>query len=158
MWNGVLLFQQPLHNHHARLLQLCKVANTLHKLPQPCDNLTMLQQGFYNLVISVWIKMRASHCTPSLSHTPQLEQSITVLFLPLLAMHCWPLLQIQNFFSSDCSGWSVTAELRLIEVNITFICNFKLCWTNTSIMISNPLTIITGLKNYLNTLWKHDQF
>ena len=42
--NGVLLFQQPLHNHHARLLQLCKVANTLHKLPQPCVNLiTTLQ-------------------------------------------------------------------------------------------------------------------
>ena len=51
---GVLLFQQPLHNHHARLLQLCKVANTLHKLPQLCDNLTKLQQGCYNLVIFVW--------------------------------------------------------------------------------------------------------
>ena len=45
LWNGVLLFQLPLHNHHARLLQLCKVVNTLHKLPQPCDNLTKLQQG-----------------------------------------------------------------------------------------------------------------
>ena len=55
LWNGALLFQQPLHKHHARLLQLCKVANTLHKLPWPCHNLTMLQQGYYNLVISIWI-------------------------------------------------------------------------------------------------------
>ena len=28
--NGVLLFQQPLHNHDTRLLQLYKVVNTLH--------------------------------------------------------------------------------------------------------------------------------
>ena len=45
LWNGVLLFQQPLHNHHARLLQLCKVANTLHKLPQLCDNLVTILQS-----------------------------------------------------------------------------------------------------------------
>ena len=45
LWNGVLLFQQPLHNHHARLLQLCKVANTLHILPQPCDNLVTTLQS-----------------------------------------------------------------------------------------------------------------
>ena len=47
LWNGVLLFQQPLHNHHARLLQLCKVVNILHKLPQPFDNLlTTLSQPY----------------------------------------------------------------------------------------------------------------
>ena len=33
----------------------CKVTNTLHKLPQLCDNLTKLQQGCYNLVISIWV-------------------------------------------------------------------------------------------------------
>ena len=55
LWNGVLLFQQTLHNHRARLLQLCKVANTLHKLSQPYHNLTKLQQGCYNLVNSVWV-------------------------------------------------------------------------------------------------------
>ena len=48
LWNGVLLFQQPLHNHHARLLQLSKAMNTLQKLPQPYHNLTNLKQG------SVW--------------------------------------------------------------------------------------------------------
>ena len=46
LWNGVLLFQQPLHNHHARLLQPCKVANTLHKLPQPPDNLVTALQSY----------------------------------------------------------------------------------------------------------------
>ena len=45
LWNRVSLLQQPLHNHHARLLQLCKVVNTLHKLPQPCDNLVTTLQG-----------------------------------------------------------------------------------------------------------------
>ena len=51
----VLLFQQLLHNHHARLLQLCKVVNTLHKFPQSCDNLAKLQQVCYNLFISIWV-------------------------------------------------------------------------------------------------------
>ena len=50
--------QQPLHNHHARLLQLCKVANSLHKLPQSCDNIVTTLQGCskscHNLVISIW--------------------------------------------------------------------------------------------------------
>ena len=55
LWNRILLFQQPLHNHQARLSQLCKDVNTLHKLIQPCDNLTKLQQGCYNLVVSVWV-------------------------------------------------------------------------------------------------------
>ena len=49
-----LLFQQLLHNHDARLLQLCKVVNTLHKLPQPCHNLvTTLSQPCHNLVTTL---------------------------------------------------------------------------------------------------------
>ena len=44
-YGKVLLFQQLLHNHDARLLQLCKVANTLYKLPQPCDNLVTTLQS-----------------------------------------------------------------------------------------------------------------
>ena len=47
LWNGDLLFQQPLYNHHARLLQLCEVANTLHKLPQPCIIAARLLQLSY---------------------------------------------------------------------------------------------------------------
>lgn len=39
MWNGILLFAQLLYNHHARLPQASKVVNTLHKMPQPWDNL-----------------------------------------------------------------------------------------------------------------------
>ena len=67
LWNGVLLFQQPLYDHYVRLLQLCKVANTLHKLPQPCINLITtlqikLQQGCYNLVISIWALSLYSQC------------------------------------------------------------------------------------------------
>ena len=63
LWNEVLLFQQPLHNHHARLLQLCKFAKTLHKLPQPCENLVktlsqpykvaarLLQPSYFRMVM-----------------------------------------------------------------------------------------------------------
>ena len=36
LWNGVLLFWQPLHNHHARCSQLCKVSC------MKCHNLTRL--------------------------------------------------------------------------------------------------------------------
>ena len=40
------------HNHHASCSQLCKLVNTLHKVPQICDNLncynlTRLWQGCY---------------------------------------------------------------------------------------------------------------
>ena len=45
LWNGVLLFEQPLNNHHTRLSQPCKVVNTLHKMPQPCKVVTRLQQS-----------------------------------------------------------------------------------------------------------------
>ena len=44
LWNGVLL-GQPFHNQHARLSQPCEVVNTLHEIPQTCDNLSRLQQG-----------------------------------------------------------------------------------------------------------------
>ena len=37
-------------HHYARLLQLCKVANTLPN----CHNLVTTLQGCYNLVISIW--------------------------------------------------------------------------------------------------------
>ena len=47
-----LTIQQPLHNHHARLLQPCKVANTLHKLPQPCDSLVITLQGCIKVTIT----------------------------------------------------------------------------------------------------------
>ena len=46
------------NNHHTTimqgLLQFYKVVNGLHELRQPCRKLTKLQQGCYNLVISVW--------------------------------------------------------------------------------------------------------
>ena len=41
LWNGVLL-GQPFHNQHARLSQPCEVVNTLHEIPQTCDNLSRL--------------------------------------------------------------------------------------------------------------------
>ena len=48
------------HNHHAMLSQPFKVVNTLHKMPQPCDNhVTTLQScgkvASYNLGISIWV-------------------------------------------------------------------------------------------------------
>ena len=63
LWNGVLLFQQPLHNHHARLLittlQGCKhLAQIATALGKPCHNLTKLHQGCYNLVISIWVTLK----------------------------------------------------------------------------------------------------
>ena len=41
LWNEVLLFQQLLHNHHARLLQLSKIATPCTN----CDNLVTTLQS-----------------------------------------------------------------------------------------------------------------
>ena len=61
LWNGVSLCRQPLHNHYERLSQFYKVVSTLHKMLQPCDNLTKLQQGCYNLEISIWNSCTGRH-------------------------------------------------------------------------------------------------
>ena len=49
LWNGVLLFQQPLHNHYARLLQLFNkhLAQMVTTLSQPYKVVARLLQPSY---------------------------------------------------------------------------------------------------------------
>ena len=61
--------------------QPCKVLNTFHEMPLPCHNLTGLQQGYYNLEISI-LECRWQIVVPAVTNVANCDE-ILLLIIPV---------------------------------------------------------------------------
>ena len=109
LWNEVILFQQLLHNHHARLLQLCKVAKTLHKLPWPCDNLVTTLQSCSKVATTIFFVWDSLEWPLAEQPWLQLEHNIAVWECHLLITKLTYTIDAFNFLESSNDSFQMFA-------------------------------------------------